>query len=112
PLQLKKAVLTFAKHDESLACVQARLNFYNPRQNLLTRWFTAEYSQWFDMMLPGLQRTRLVIPLGGTSNHFVTQTLRALGGWDAFNVTEDCDPGLRMAHFGLKTVILRSTTYE
>jgi hypothetical protein len=112
PLQLKKAILTFAKHDESLACVQARLNFYNPRQNLLTRWFTAEYSQWFDMMLPGLQRTRLVIPLGGTSNHFVTQTLRALGGWDAFNVTEDCDLGLRMAHFGLKTVILRSTTYE
>lgn len=112
PLQLKKAVLTFAKHDENLACVQARLNFYNPRQNLLTRWFTAEYSQWFDMMLPGLQKTRLVIPLGGTSNHFLTQTLRALGGWDAFNVTEDCDLGLRMAHFGLKTVILNSTTYE
>lgn len=112
PLQLKKAVLTFAKHDESLACVQARLNFYNPRQNLLTRWFTAEYSQWFDMMLPGLQKCRLVIPLGGTSNHFVTQTLRALGGWDAFNVTEDCDLGLRLAHFGLKTVILQSTTYE
>jgi len=112
PLQLKKAVLTFAKHDESLACVQARLNFYNPRQNLLTRWFTAEYSQWFDMMLPGLQKSQLVIPLGGTSNHFVTQTLRALGGWDAFNVTEDCDLGLRMAHFGLKTVILQSTTYE
>jgi cellulose synthase/poly-beta-1,6-N-acetylglucosamine synthase-like glycosyltransferase len=112
PLQLKKAVLTFARYDESLACVQARLNFYNPRQNLLTRWFTAEYSQWFDIMLPGLQKTRLVIPLGGTSNHFVTQTLRALGGWDAFNVTEDCDLGLHMAHFGLKTVILRSTTYE
>ncbi len=41
PLQLKKAVLTFANHGADLACVQAKLNFYNPQQNLLTRWFTA-----------------------------------------------------------------------
>ncbi len=96
PLQLKKAVLTFANHGPDLACVQAKLNFYNPEQNLLTRWFTAEYSLWFDLILPGLQQLKLAIPLGGTSNHFPTQTLRALGGWDAFNVTEDCDLGLRL----------------
>ncbi|MDQ2906021.1 MAG: glycosyltransferase [Ktedonobacteraceae bacterium] len=112
PLQLKKAVLTFANHGPDLACVQAKLNFYNPNQNLLTRWFTAEYSLWFDLILPGLQWSGLAIPLGGTSNHFPTQTLRALGGWDAFNVTEDCDLGLRLSWFHLETVVLNSTTYE
>lgn len=112
PLQLKKAVLTFANHGPDLACVQAKLNFYNPQQNLLTRWFTAEYSLWFDLILPGLQKAQLAIPLGGTSNHFPTQALRALGGWDAFNVTEDCDLGLRLSWFRLKTVVVDSTTYE
>lgn len=112
PLQLKKAALTFANHGADLACVQAKLNFYNPEQNMLTRWFTAEYSLWFDLILPGLQKAKLAIPLGGTSNHFPVQTLRALGGWDAFNVTEDCDLGLRLSWFRLKTVIVDSTTYE
>jgi cellulose synthase/poly-beta-1,6-N-acetylglucosamine synthase-like glycosyltransferase len=112
PLQLKKAVLTFANHDENLACVQAKLNFYNAEQNLLTRLFTIEYSTWFDLTLPGLQRAQLALPLGGTSNHFRTETLGTLGAWDAFNVTEDCDLGLRLSHYGLKTAVLDSTTYE
>lgn len=112
PLQLKKAVLTFANQGPETACVQAKLNFYNSEQNLLTRWFTAEYSLWFDLTLPGLQKLGVPLPLGGTSNHFRTHLLRALGAWDAFNVTEDCDLGLRMASYGLKTAMLDSTTYE
>src|SRR5256885_321978 len=111
PTQLKKAVLTFANHGPDLACVQAKLNFYNPYQNVLTRWFTAEYSLWFDLILPGLQSAKLSLPLGGTSNHFPTQILRALGGWDAFNVTEDCDLGLRMSRYQMETVGLNSSTY-
>lgn len=112
PLQLKKAVLVFANHGASLGCVQAKLNFYNVEQNLLTRLFTAEYSTWFDLTLPSLQQANLALPLGGTSNHFRTATLGQLGAWDAFNVTEDCDLGLRLARFGLKTTVLDSTTYE
>jgi glycosyltransferase XagB len=112
PLQLKKAVLAFANHDASLACVQAKLGFYNTRQNLLTRWFAIEYALWFSMILPGLQKARFSLPLGGTSNHFRTDVLRRLGGWDAFNVTEDCDLGLRLAEHHLCTTILDSTTLE
>ncbi len=112
PLQLKKAVLAFANHPPEVACVQARLNYYNPDQNLLTRWFTAEYSLWFDLVLPALQHARAPIPLGGTSNHFRTAALRQVGAWDPFNVTEDCDLGLRLAHFGWQTAMLDSTTYE
>jgi len=112
PNQLKKAVLTFAHYGSELACVQAKLNFYNSGQNILTRLFTAEYSLWFDIMLPGLQHSGLALPLGGTSNHFRTDALRALGGWDPFNVTEDCDAGLRLAQYNLTTAVLNSTTYE
>ncbi len=112
PLQLKKAVLTFAKYGPELGCVQAKLNFYNDTQNLLTRWFTAEYSAWFELTLPGLQVGQFALPLGGTSNHFSAALLRSLGAWDVFNVTEDCDLGLRLGNFGLKTVVLASTTLE
>jgi cellulose synthase/poly-beta-1,6-N-acetylglucosamine synthase-like glycosyltransferase len=112
PLQLKQAVLTFANMDEDIVCVQAKLNFYNPAQNALTRWFAAEYSLWFDLTLPGLQKAGFVLPLGGTSNHFKTAALWEVGGWDTFNVTEDCDLGLRLAQFQYKTAMLDSTTYE
>ena len=95
-----------------VVCIQAKLNFYNPRQNLLTRLFTIEYSMWFDLFLPGLDYLKQPIPLGGTSNHFVVEKLRELYGWDAFNVTEDCDLGIRMADRGFQTRILDSTTWE
>ncbi|HBE27105.1 MAG TPA: glycosyl transferase [Ktedonobacter sp.] len=112
PLQLKKAILTFANHGSDLACVQAKLNFYNTEQNLLTRWFTAEYSSWFDVILPGLQKLGVPLPLGGTSNHFRIDLLRKVGAWDVFNVTEDCDLGLRLGNHHLKTAMVDSTTYE
>jgi cellulose synthase/poly-beta-1,6-N-acetylglucosamine synthase-like glycosyltransferase len=112
PLQLKKAVLTFANHSSDLACVQAKLNYYNAGQNLLTRWFTVEYSLWFGLTLLGMQQSRLPLPLGGTSNHFRMDVLLRVGAWDPFNVTEDCDLGLRLAAFKLKTVVLDSLTYE
>lgn len=112
PDQLKKAVLTFKRADANVVCVQAKLNFYNPHQNTLTRLFAAEYSFWFDLMLPGFQSISAPIPLGGTSNHFRTDMLRTLGGWDAFNVTEDCDLGMRLAKRGWRTAIVDSTTYE
>ncbi len=112
PDQLKKAVLAFNETDHNVACIQAKLNFYNPTQNILTRLFTAEYSLWFDLVLPGFQSIEAPIPLGGTSNHFRADILRHLDGWDAFNVTEDCDLGMRLAKLGFKTAIVDSTTYE
>ncbi len=110
--QLKKAILAFGKAKEGTVCIQAKLNFYNPRQNLLTRIFTAEYSLWFDLVLTGLQSLDAPIPLGGTSNHFRTKDIHLLNGWDPFNVTEDCDLGLRLAKKGYYTAIMDATTYE
>lgn len=112
PDQLKKAVRAFRRLPGTVACLQARLNYYNATDNLLTRCFAVEYAAWFDLYLPGLHSLRGVIPLGGTSNHFRTETLRRLQGWDPWNVTEDCELGVRLARAGLETRILDSTTWE
>ncbi len=112
PDQLKKAVAAFSRFNEKVACLQAKLNFYNPFQNLLTMWFTMEYTVWFDLFLPGLHLLGLPIPLGGTSNHFRTTILKKIGGWDPFNVTEDCDLGIRLYRMGYSTRVLDSTTWE
>lgn len=112
PNQLKNAYLAFQKTDKRTVCLQAKLNYYNPHYNLLTRLFTTEYSLWFDMILPGLQAIETAIPLGGTSNHFRTADLKKLHGWDAFNVTEDADLGARLFKSGYKTAIIDSTTLE
>jgi glycosyltransferase XagB len=112
PAQLKKAVWGFHRTDPSVACLQAKLGYYNPRQNLLTRWFTLEYDGWFNIFLPGLHRIGAPIPLGGTSNHFRRDALEQCLGWDPYNVTEDADLGLRFARLGLTTTMLESTTGE
>ncbi|HEU4895563.1 MAG TPA: glycosyltransferase [Acidimicrobiia bacterium] len=112
PDQLKKAVIAFRRADSSLVCVQAALNYWNAGENALTRMFTLEYSYWFDYMLPGLDRLKLPIPLGGTSNHFRTAALRRIGGWDPYNVTEDADLGIRVAAVGATVGVINSTTYE
>lgn len=112
PLQLKKTVIAFSLVSKKTVCIQAKLNFYNPHQNILTKAFTAEYSLWFDLVLTGLQSINAPIPLGGTSNHFRKADLHTLKGWDSFNVTEDCDLGIRLARHGFTTAIVDSTTYE
>lgn len=112
PKQLKKAFLGFSRLPRNVWCLQAKLNYFNPHQNILTRLFTAEYSLWFDVTLPGLQSVSTSIPLGGTSNHFRREDLLSLEGWDPFNVTEDCDLGTRIFTRGHTTAIIDSVTLE
>lgn len=112
PDQLKKALVAFRRGGEQMVCVQAALNFFNDRENALTRMFTLEYSYWFDYMLAGLDLGDLPIPLGGTSNHFRTSALIELGGWDPYNVTEDADLGIRASALGYRVGVINSTTME
>lgn len=110
--QLRKAAAAFATAPDDTICLQARLDYHNHDHNWLTRFFTLEYNFWFDLLLPALVRRDMPIPLGGTSNHFRTQALRALGGWDPYNVTEDADLGLRLYVAGFRTQMLDSITQE
>jgi len=112
PDQLRKALAAFAASGPHVVCQQAKLGYYNSRQNVLTRFFTLDYATWFDGILPGLTRLQAPIPLGGTSNHFRMAALRALGGWDPYNVAEDADLGIRLTRGGYKTSTIDSTTWE
>lgn len=122
PDQLRLAVNEFRKdeferaywkpEDKKIVCTQAALNYFNADYNVITRMFAVEYSHWFDAMLPGLDDSGIPLPLGGTSNHFRTQELRDLGGWDPYNVTEDADLGLRAAAEGLRVSTIQSVTWE
>jgi cellulose synthase/poly-beta-1,6-N-acetylglucosamine synthase-like glycosyltransferase len=112
PLQLKKSLYSFYHAPKDVACVQAKLAYFNREENLLSRMFALEYSILFDFMLFGLMATDIPIPLGGTSNHFRVKTLRELYAWDPYNVTEDADLGLRIAQKGWKCVVMDSYTME
>ena len=112
PDQLLRAVAEFRRGPANLGCLQARLNIYNPGESWLTRQFTMEYTALFDAILPLLERWHLPVPLGGTSNHFPRAILEEAGGWDAFNVTEDADLGIRLARGGWHVGVLASTTWE
>lgn len=110
--QLKKSVYRFKGLDEKVICIQARLNYFNRNENVLTKMFALEYASWFDFMIKGLKFFKVPIPLGGTSNHFKTEKLIEMGGWDAYNVTEDADLGVRIERFGYETDLLDSLTKE
>jgi len=112
PDQLRKAVARFRSGPREIACLQARLSFYNANENWLTRLFALDYALWFDVLLPALETLRVPMPLGGTSNHFRTSALRTVGAWDPYNVTEDADLGIRMAQSGMRVAMLDSTTFE
>lgn len=110
--QLYRVARRFAAADDRLACLQGVLDFYNPTTNWLSRCFTIEYAAWFRIILPGLEKLGLVLPLGGTTLFFRRDILEDLGGWDAHNVTEDADLGIRLARHGYRTELLPTTTFE
>ena len=112
PLQLRKAVAALRRLPDTYACLQARLEFYDVERNMLTKWFAAEYLTWFTCFLPGLVERGGVVPLGGTSNHFRRRALAEVGAWDAYNVTEDADLGIRLQRAGYDIGVLDSVTYE
>ena len=70
PDQINVVVNRFAQRGPDVACLQGRLDFYNSHSNWLARCFTVEYATWFRIILPGLERLRLAIPLGGTTLFF------------------------------------------
>jgi len=112
PDQIHKIVRRFHERGPEVACLQGVLDFYNARTNWLSRCFTIEYATWFRIVLPGLVRLGFTIPLGGTTLFFRREALENLGGWDAHNVTEDADLGIRLARHGYRTELVETVTEE
>lgn len=112
PDQIRRVVDRFHQRGSEVVCLQGVLDFYNPRANWMSRCFAMEYATWFRMILPGMQRLGLAIPLGGTTLFFRRQVLEEIGGWDAWNVTEDADLGIRLARHGYRSELIDTVTEE
>ena len=88
PQMLLKAVRDFRNAPPEVACLQARLVFWNILEGQLrsrrwlaafvTRMYFIEYVVHFEFVLRGMARIGLVPPLGGTSNIFITDVLREI----------------------------------
>ena len=109
--QLRRAAETFAARGDDLACVQATLLQSNAQTNVFTRCNALEYVLRYRLTVPGLATLGAAFPLGGTSNHFRTGVLRELGGWDAWNVSEDADLGMRCHALGYRTDVVDTITH-
>ncbi|MDG4649330.1 glycosyltransferase family 2 protein [Roseibacterium sp. SDUM158017] len=112
PNQIAHVVRRFDEVGQNVACLQGRLDYYNAGHNLMSRLFTIEYASWFRVILPGVERLGLVVPLGGTTLFLRRDALEKVGGWDAHNVTEDAELGLRLARAGYRTELVDTTTFE
>ncbi len=112
PDQIFRIVDRFRNAAPDVVCLQGVLDFYNPNSNWLSRCFTMEYAGWFRLILPGMARLGLAVPLGGTTLFFRRTALEELGAWDAHNVTEDADLGMRLARHGYRTELIDSVTSE
>jgi cellulose synthase/poly-beta-1,6-N-acetylglucosamine synthase-like glycosyltransferase len=112
PDQIRKVVQRFHEVGPEVVCLQGLLDFYNPHTNWLARCFTMEYASWFRAFLPGIERLGLAVPLGGTTLFFRRKVLDELGAWDAQNVTEDADLGLRLARHGYRIELIDTVTFE
>jgi cellulose synthase/poly-beta-1,6-N-acetylglucosamine synthase-like glycosyltransferase len=112
PRQLRDAAARFHTAPPDIACLQAPLIIDQTSNDWLAAMFALEYRLLFTRFLPVLANFGCVIPLGGTSNHFRADTLRALGAWDSHNLTEDADLGIRLAYFGYRTEMINPPTFE
>ncbi|RCW27172.1 cellulose synthase/poly-beta-1,6-N-acetylglucosamine synthase-like glycosyltransferase [Ciceribacter lividus] len=112
PGQLKEAYARFQTAAPEVTCLQAPLIITNMRESCISTVFALEYAALFRGLLPLLARYRMPLPLGGTSNHFRTAALRAAGGWDPYNVTEDADLGMRLYRLGYRSETIRRHTFE
>ena len=112
PDQLRAAYATFVASRRDVACLQAPLIVSNGAGSWISAAFALEYASLFRLILPMLARRRLPMPLGGTSNHLRVADLKACGGWDPYNVTEDADLGMRLHRLGYRCGVIDCPTYE
>ncbi|MEM8664672.1 MAG: glycosyltransferase, partial [Pseudomonadota bacterium] len=112
PAQLRIAAETFAAAPATVAALQARLSIDHVRDTWMTKMFAIEYACQFDRILPMIAGRGRVFLLGGTSNHFRTESLLDVGGWDPFNVTEDADLAIRLRRRGYTLSVIDTETFE
>jgi glycosyltransferase XagB len=112
PQQMREAAEKFATADNTLACLQAPLSILPQNGSWLQAQFALEYRLLFSFILPNLSEAISCLPLGGSSNYFRRAALEHVGGWDAYNLTEDADLAMRFAGHNYRIGTLRHETLE
>ncbi len=110
PDQAKKAATALNLYPQ-ISCFQAELRWYNATETVFTRMLSGAYASNF-MWLAGLAGINGVVPLCGTSFYIRRQAIEAVGWWDMYNVTEDCDLGIKLARAKYRVMMLKSVTWE
>lgn len=110
--QLKKAYLTF-KRNPGAMYLHSRMDVYNAETNWITHLYTAEFSYFYHYFMPGLVASKYPVPISGHSTYFRKHVIEKVGAWDAYNVAEDCDIGIRLYRKGFGSgMMLDSHTWE
>ena len=92
--------------------IQSRLLFYNTEKNFFGLMLDIEYHTLFSNMLPIASRFSSFLPLGGTSNHCITDAVNKIGNWDSYNVVEDFELSMRIYESGSEIKFVDSFTAE
>ncbi len=110
PGQLRAAASLFAE-DATLECLQGELVIANAPRSWVARMFAAEYAA-ISVLLPAIGRAAFRCRWAAPQIISVLKRSKGIGAWDAFNVTEDADLGIRMARLGLRVESLATVTLE
>ena len=100
---LKEIVKPFS--DPSISYVQARWDFENLDENLITLFSGVTLLVYHHLIYPLKNKTG-VFYLSGTAMAIRRKVLEELGGWDENNITEDAELSMRMASAGHRGVYL------
>jgi len=111
PYQLMK-VAQAMRDNPQISAVHAKLAVYNSSESWISKCFTIEYATWFSFILPAMIKLNFPVPLGGSSVFIRREILMQIGLWDAYNVTEDADLGVRLYRNNKKWNFIESVTLE
>ncbi|MCW2572453.1 MAG: glycosyl transferase [Frankiales bacterium] len=92
----------FRRH--SAHVVQGGVQLIDFRSSWYSMRNCLEYFFWFRSRLH-LHARHGFIPLGGNTVFVRTELLRAVGGWDADCLAEDCELGVRLSALGAKVAV-------
>ncbi len=102
---LKRIVKPFEK-DVNVAGVQAKWNFINAEQNMVSILGTTIVEVFQRITLPFMYHERKIGMLCGSAEAIRKDTLIKLGGWDNGNLTEDIEYSLRLIKKGYRIIYL------
>jgi cellulose synthase/poly-beta-1,6-N-acetylglucosamine synthase-like glycosyltransferase len=100
---LRKVVEPFA--DEKVAFVQARWQFLNPAQNMVSTLASSILYMYHHLVMTSFNNNGFSL-LCGSAEAVRKSTLKKLGGWEAGSLTEDTEYSLRCLEKGYRSVYL------